>query len=96
LLQANRLAEDAIGRSRFRWGAPLAAPVAPSIHEGRVVMGLRRLGEQLLTLLRRVIPLDGAWLALADPLHPRYTTLAGTLAAVRAQRTGLFVPWWSS
>jgi len=35
-----------------------------------------RRAEQFLTLLRRVIPFDGAWLGLADPFHPSYTMLA--------------------
>jgi DNA-binding CsgD family transcriptional regulator len=35
----------------------------------------QRAGD-LLTVLRRVIPFDGAWLALADPDHLRYTSLA--------------------
>src|ERR687890_429516 len=35
----------------------------------------RRAGESL-RVLRRVVPFDGAWLALADPYHPSYTTLA--------------------
>jgi DNA-binding CsgD family transcriptional regulator len=37
---------------------------------------LPRRAEQMLTVLRRVIPFDGAWLALADPHHPRYATAA--------------------
>src|SRR3954468_9670451 len=32
--------------------------------------------QQMLTVLRRLVPFDGAWLALADPHHPRYTTAA--------------------
>ena len=35
----------------------------------------RRAGDAL-AVLRRVVPFDGAWLALADPRHPSYTTLA--------------------
>ena len=38
---------------------------------------LPRRAEQLLAVLRRYIPFDSGWLALADPQHPRYTTLAG-------------------
>jgi DNA-binding CsgD family transcriptional regulator len=37
---------------------------------------LPRRAEQLLAVLRRYIPFDSGWLALADPQHPRYTTLA--------------------
>jgi DNA-binding CsgD family transcriptional regulator len=37
---------------------------------------LPRRAEQLLAALRRVVPFDGAWLALADPHHPSYSTLA--------------------
>src|SRR3954469_56961 len=37
---------------------------------------LPRRAEQMLTVLRRLVPFDGAWLALADPHHPRYTTAA--------------------
>jgi DNA-binding CsgD family transcriptional regulator len=37
---------------------------------------LPRRAEQVLTVLRRVVPFDGAWLALADPHHPRYATAA--------------------
>jgi hypothetical protein len=32
--------------------------------------------EQMLTVLRRRVPFDGAWLALADPHHPSYVTAA--------------------
>lgn len=39
---------------------------------------LPRRGEQALAVLRRVVPFDGAWLALVDPQHPEYTTLADT------------------
>lgn len=35
----------------------------------------RRAGDSL-AVLRGVVPFDGAWLALADPWHPGYTTLA--------------------
>ena len=38
---------------------------------------LPRRAEQLLAVLRRHVPFDSAWLGLADPQHPRYTTLAG-------------------
>jgi GAF domain-containing protein len=37
---------------------------------------LPRRAEQLLAVLRRYIPFDSGWLALADPQHPRYATLA--------------------
>ena len=37
---------------------------------------LPRRAEQLLAVLRRVVPFEGAWLALADLHHPAYTTLA--------------------
>lgn len=37
---------------------------------------LPRRAEQMLTVLRRLVPFDGAWLALADLHHPRYTTAA--------------------
>jgi hypothetical protein len=37
---------------------------------------MSRRAEQLLQALCRYIPFDGAWLGLADPQHPRYTTLA--------------------
>ena len=37
---------------------------------------LPRRAEQMLTVLRRLVPFDGAWLALADPHHPRYVTAA--------------------
>ena len=37
---------------------------------------LPRRAEQLLAVLRRVVPFEGAWLALADLRHPVYTTLA--------------------
>jgi DNA-binding CsgD family transcriptional regulator len=37
---------------------------------------LPRRAEQLLAALRRVVPFEGAWLALADLHHPAYTTLA--------------------
>src|SRR4051794_2398024 len=39
-------------------------------------LALPRRAEQMLTVLRRLVPFDGAWLALADPRHPRYTTAA--------------------
>ena len=35
-----------------------------------------RRAEQTLTVLRRLVPFDGAWLALADPHHPGYVTAA--------------------
>jgi DNA-binding NarL/FixJ family response regulator len=35
-----------------------------------------RVAEQLLGVLRRLVPFEGAWLALADLHHPAYTTLA--------------------
>jgi hypothetical protein len=57
--------------------------------------------EQRLTVLRRLVPFDGAWLALADPHHPRYATATAadpadsspprTVAAVGAARAGLYV-----
>jgi hypothetical protein len=37
---------------------------------------LPRRAEQLLAILGRVVPFEGAWLALADLHHPVYTTLA--------------------
>lgn len=37
---------------------------------------LPRRAEQLLAVLRRVVPFEGAWLALVDLHHPVYTTLA--------------------
>ena len=37
---------------------------------------LPRRAEELLAVLRRVVPFEGAWLALADLHHPVYTTLA--------------------
>ena len=37
---------------------------------------LPRRAEQLLAVLRRVVPFEGAWLALADLHHPVYATLA--------------------
>lgn len=39
-------------------------------------LALPRRAEQMLAVLRRVVPFDGAWLALADPHHPRYVTAA--------------------
>jgi DNA-binding CsgD family transcriptional regulator len=39
-------------------------------------LALPRRAEQLLTVLRRLVPFDGAWPALADPHHPRYATAA--------------------
>jgi DNA-binding CsgD family transcriptional regulator len=39
-------------------------------------LALPRRAEQMLAVLRRLVPFDGAWLALADPHHPRYTTAA--------------------
>src|SRR3954463_6010992 len=39
-------------------------------------LALPRRAEQMLTALRRLVPFDGAWLALADPQHPRYATAA--------------------
>src|SRR3954468_17353848 len=39
-------------------------------------LDLPRRAEQMLTVLRRLVPFDGAWLALADPHHPRYATAA--------------------
>ena len=39
-------------------------------------LALPRRAEQMLTVLRRLVPFDGAWLALADPQHPRYATAA--------------------
>jgi hypothetical protein len=36
---------------------------------------LPRRGEQVLAVLRRVVPFDSAWPALVDPRHPDYTTL---------------------
>jgi DNA-binding CsgD family transcriptional regulator len=39
-------------------------------------LALPRRAEQMLTVLRRLVPFDGAWLALADPHHPRYATAA--------------------
>src|SRR3954452_13386041 len=43
-------------------------------------LALPRRAEQMLTVLRRLVPFDGAWLALADPHHPRYATAAADLA----------------
>src|SRR3954452_185299 len=37
---------------------------------------LPRRAEQMLTVLRRLVPFDGAWLGLADPHDPRYATAA--------------------
>jgi DNA-binding CsgD family transcriptional regulator len=37
---------------------------------------LPRRAAALLSSLRRIVPFDGAWLALADPHHPHYTSLA--------------------
>src|SRR3954453_6501961 len=39
-------------------------------------LALPRRAEQMLTVLRRLVPFDGAWPALADPHHPRYATAA--------------------
>src|SRR5688500_17457670 len=39
-------------------------------------LALPRRAEQMLAVLRRLVPFDGAWLALADPHHPRYVTAA--------------------
>jgi hypothetical protein len=36
---------------------------------------LPRRGEQVLAVLRRVVPFDSAWPALVDSRHPDYTTL---------------------
>ena len=35
-----------------------------------------RRGRELLEVLRRFVPFDGAWLALADPLRHGYHSLA--------------------
>ncbi|MGZ4508918.1 MAG: response regulator transcription factor [Blastococcus sp.] len=37
---------------------------------------LPRRGEQALAVVHRIVPFDSAWLALVDPRHPDYTTLA--------------------
>jgi DNA-binding CsgD family transcriptional regulator len=37
-------------------------------------------------VLRRVVPFDGAWLALTDPCHPNYTTLASADLAASTVR----------
>jgi hypothetical protein len=50
-------------------------------------LSLPRRAEQMLTALRRLVPFDGAWLALADPHHPRYATAA---AADLADSTVVF------
>jgi DNA-binding CsgD family transcriptional regulator len=39
-------------------------------------LALPRRAEQMLTVLRRLVLFDGAWLALTDPHHPRYVTAA--------------------
>jgi DNA-binding CsgD family transcriptional regulator len=51
---------------------------------------LPRRGEQALAVLRRVVPFDAAWLALVDPRHPDYTTLAdaGLAESTRAFLAG--------
>jgi len=51
---------------------------------------LPRRAEQLLAVLRRVVPFEGAWLALADLNHPAYTTLAS------ADLTGSIVAFFES
>jgi DNA-binding CsgD family transcriptional regulator len=51
---------------------------------------LPRRAEQLLAVLRRVVPFEGAWLALADLHHPVYTTLAS------ADLTGSIVAFFES
>jgi DNA-binding CsgD family transcriptional regulator len=51
---------------------------------------LPRRAEQLLAVLRRAIPFEGAWLALADLHHPAYTTLAS------ADLTGSVVAFFES
>jgi DNA-binding CsgD family transcriptional regulator len=51
---------------------------------------LPRRAEQLLAVLRRVVPFESAWLALADLHHPVYTTLA------RADLTGSIVAFLES
>jgi DNA-binding CsgD family transcriptional regulator len=38
---------------------------------------LRQRAEYMLTILRRLVPFDGAWLALADPHRHSYSSLAG-------------------
>jgi DNA-binding CsgD family transcriptional regulator len=38
---------------------------------------LPQLAEDLLTVLRRLLAFDGAWVALADPHHDGYSSLAG-------------------
>src|SRR4029453_14510996 len=37
-------------------------------------LALPRRAEQMLAVLRRLVPFDGAWLALSNPHHPRGTT----------------------
>lgn len=57
-------------------------------HAGKRVAGLDRAeiaasspalprhAEQVLAVLRRLVPFDGAWLASTDPHHARYVTAA--------------------
>src|SRR3569833_3395277 len=42
---------------------------------------LPRRAVQALAVLHRVVPFDSAWLALVDPRHPDYTTLADAALA---------------
>src|SRR3569833_1541521 len=49
---------------------------------------LPRRAEQALAVLHRVVPFASAWLALVDPRHPDYTTLA---AAALATSTRAFL-----
>jgi DNA-binding CsgD family transcriptional regulator len=58
----NRLSRDADVGQEFTEVAASADP-------------LPRRAEQLVTLVRRVMPYDGAWLALTDPDHARYSPL---------------------
>ncbi|MGY1592960.1 hypothetical protein ACI79D_13355 [Geodermatophilus sp. SYSU D00708] len=48
---------------------------------------LPRRAEQLLAVLRRVVPFEGAWLALADLHHSVYTTLAARISPTRSWRS---------
>src|SRR3954453_12118178 len=50
-------------------------------------LALPRRAQQMLNALRRLVPFDGAWLALADPHHARYATAA---AADLADSTLIF------
>src|SRR3954454_3958958 len=56
---------------------PEKAVAGPDVAEiAASSLALPHRAQQMLTVLRRLVPFDSAWLALADPHHPRYATAA--------------------